>query len=184
MPEGSGEPTGLDDIERIVDSLNNNGVEFMIIGGYAVIFHGHVRNTKDLDILIRRTPENARRAVAALEEAGCACPELTPGLFIEGKGITFGEPPTRVDVLAEIRGVTFDDAWPRRHASRFGPLKADFIGLDDLIANKEAVARPQDLVDAQKLRLAREKMSRPDKENKLDDDGSLGRTGGGAGRDR
>lgn len=161
MPEDSGQTTELDDLERIVASLNKNGVDFMIIGGYAVIFHGYVRNTKDLDILIRRTPENARRAVAALEQAGCACPELTPELFMSGKGITFGAPPIRVDVLADIRAVAFDEAWLRKQTSRFGPLEANFIGLDDLISNKEAVARPQDLVDAQKLRLSREKMGRP-----------------------
>ncbi len=163
MPEGSGVSAQLDDFDRIVASLNKNGVDFMIIGGYAVIFHGHVRATKDLDIMIRRTPENARRAVAALDEAGCACPELTPELFMAGKGITFGEPPMRIDVLSDIRGVAFDDAWSRRRISRFGPNEANFIGLDDLIANKEAVGRPQDLVDAQKLNLAREKSSRPEK---------------------
>ncbi|MBI5244427.1 MAG: hypothetical protein HY922_12235 [Elusimicrobia bacterium] len=163
MAEGSGVPARLDDFDRIVASLNKNGVDFMIIGGYAVIFHGHVRTTKDLDIMIRRTPENARRAIAALEEAGCTCPELTPELFMAGKGITFGEPPMRIDVLSDIRGVAFDDAWSRRQISRFGPNEANFIGLDDLIANKEAVARPQDLADAQKLNLAREKSLQPKK---------------------
>ncbi len=162
MSEPTGPPPELDDLERIIDALNKKGVDFMIIGGYAVIFHGYVRNTKDLDILIRPTAENSRRAVSALEQAGCACPELTPELFMSGKGITFGDPPMRVDVLAVIRGVVFDDAWSRRQASRFGPLEVNFIGLDDLISNKEAVARPQDLVDAQKLILAREKMSPPE----------------------
>ena len=69
----------------------------------------------------------------------------------------------RIDVLSEIRGVAFDGAWSRRQVSRFGPNEASFIGLDDLIANKEAVGRPQDLVDAQKLKLAREKSSPPEK---------------------
>ncbi len=173
MPEGSGEATELDDIERIVASLNKNHVDFMIIGGYAVIFHGYVRNTKDLDILIRRTPENARRTVAALEEAGCACPELTPELFMSGKGITFGDAPMRVDILAEVRGVKFDDAWSRKQTSRFGTLGANFIGLEDLISNKEAVARPQDLLDAQKLSVARVKSSEPEKEQSLEEEGGL-----------
>ncbi|MBI5882580.1 MAG: hypothetical protein HZB91_05700 [Elusimicrobia bacterium] len=110
-----------------------------------------------MDILIRRSPDNAARAVTALEEAGCACQELTPQLFMSGKGITFGDPPMRVDILADIRGVAFDEAWSRRQTSRFGPLEANFIGLDDLISNKEAVARAQDLVDVQRLIMAREK---------------------------
>lgn len=156
MPEDA-EATGLDDFDAIVDSFNKNSVEFMIIGGYAVIFHGHVRTTKDLDIFIRSTPENARRAVVALEGIGFQCPELTPELFIAGKGITFGEPPVRVDVLSQIPGVAFEEAWARRDVSRFGPNEASYIGLDDLIANKEAVARPQDIADAQELRSARKK---------------------------
>lgn len=127
-------------------------------GGYAVIFHGQVRTTKDLALFIRRTPDNARRAVAALEEIGFACPELSPELFISGKGITFGEAPMRVDVLAAIRGIDFEAAWERKQTSRFGPNEANYIGLDDLIANKEAVARPQDIADAQKLKAAREKL--------------------------
>lgn len=165
MSEDAGELTGLDDFDRIVASLNKNCVEFLIVGGYAVIFHGHVRNTKDLDIFIRRAPDNARRAVAALEEIGFACPELTPELFEAGKGITFGEPPIRVDVITEIRGVTFEAAWARKQTSRFGEQQANYIGLEDLILNKEAVARSQDLVDVEKLKLAREKMSRLEKEN-------------------
>lgn len=146
----------VDDFDRIIASLNRGGVDYMIVGGYAVIFHGHVRTTKDLDILIRRTPENARRAVQALEEIGFICPELSPELFMSGKGITFGEPPMRVDVLSAIRGVEFEAAWERRRTSRFGPNTASYIGLDDLIANKEAVARSQDLADAEKLKMARE----------------------------
>ncbi|MBI4422250.1 MAG: hypothetical protein HY554_00895 [Elusimicrobia bacterium] len=127
-----------------------------------MIFHGYMRATKDLDILIRRTPENSKRAVAALEEAGFACPDLNPELFASGKGITFGEPPLRVDILSDIRGVVFEEAWPRREISRFGPHPANYIGLDDLIVNKENVARAQDKADAQKLRLARDRKSQPD----------------------
>lgn len=158
MSGDAGEPPELDDFDRIVASLNKHGVEFMIIGGYAVIFHGHVRATKDLDILIRRAPENAGRAVRALEEIGFACPEFTPALFEAGKGITFGEPPNRVDVISEIRGVSFEEAWTRKQAGRFGPQTANYIGLDDLISNKEAVGRSQDLADVEKLKLAREKL--------------------------
>lgn len=169
MPEGSGGGAGLDDFDRIVASLNKHGVDFMIIGGYAVIFHGYIRATKDLDIFIRRTPENSRRTVVALEEIGFACPDLKPEIFMAGKGITFGEPPLRVDVLGDIRGVAFDPAWSRRQTSRFGPNEANYIGLDDLITNKECVGRPQDLADAQKLSLARDKGSQEAKGGQPDD---------------
>jgi hypothetical protein len=157
MSERGTNEAELDDFDRVIGSLIKNDVDFMIIGGYAVIFHGNVRTTKDLDILIRRTPENAKRTVAALEQIGLTCPELSPEFFMSGKGITFGEPPMRVDVLSEVRGVNFDDAWTRRQTSRFGPHEANYIGLDDLVRNKEAVGRPQDLVDAQRLRLAQER---------------------------
>ena len=95
--------------------------------------------------------------MAALEEAGFACPELTPELFTTGQGITFGEPPMRIDVLSRIAGVSFDDAWSRRQESRFGAFKASFIGLDDLITNKQAAGRSSDLVDVERLKLARER---------------------------
>ncbi len=154
MSEDGGPPE-LDDLERIVASLNEGRVDFMIIGGYAVIFHGYVRNTKDLDILLRPTPDNSKRAVAALEALGLTCAELKPELFTSGKGITFGDPPMRVDILGKIPGVDFEEAWSSKETSRFGRQEAHFIGLEELIRNKQAVARPQDLVDAEKLKLAR-----------------------------
>lgn len=160
MPEAESDPVE-DDLDRIVAALNKHRVDFLIVGGYAVMFHGLVRATKDLDILIRPTPENARRASAALEEIGFSCEDFSHDQFVVGKGITFGEPPLRVDVLSQIRGIDFDKAWERRQTSVFGPNEANYIGLDDLIVNKEAVGRPQDLVDAQMLRTARDKQSGP-----------------------
>jgi hypothetical protein len=159
--EDSSGQSGLDDFDRIVAFFNKHHVDFLIIGGYAVIFHGDMRSTKDLDLWIRRTVQNAERTVAALEEAGFVPPDDALQHLKDGKGITFGEAPVRVeDILTEIPGVDFDSAWKRKETSQFGPNEAHFIGIDDLITNKEKVARGQDLVDAEKLRLVREKTKR------------------------
>ena len=150
----------MDDFDRIIASLNKHHVDFMLIGGIAVIYHGHVRDTKDLDIFIRRTPENAKKTVAALEEVGFECPELKPEVFMADNGISLGEVPVKVDILSNIPGVDFDEAWARREADIFGPQTVNYISLEDLIANKRAVGRPQDMADVYKLELARDLKAR------------------------
>lgn len=141
----------MDDLDRVVSAMNRHEVEFMVIGGFAMAYHGHVRNTQDLDLFVRPSPENARRAVAALEEAGFACPELTASVFTDENGISLGDPPLRVDVLSRLPGVEFADAWMRRETSVFGEESAAYISRADLIANKKAVARPRDLDDVREL---------------------------------
>lgn len=140
-----------DDLDLVVSSLNKHQVEFLIVGGYAVVYHGHVRNTQDLDLFVRPTAENARRTVAALEEAGFASPDLKPEVFTADNGISLGEPPVRVDVLSRLPGVEFDDAWNRRETSVFGAEAANYISREDLIKNKRAVGRPRDLDDVRVL---------------------------------
>ena len=156
MPENSEEVSGMDDFDRVVASLNKHHVDFMLIGGIAVIYHGHVRDTKDLDILIRPTTENAKKTVAALEEVGFGCPELKPEAFTADNGISLGEVPVKVDILSNLPGVAFDEAWVRREASVYGSQTVNYISLDDLITNKRTVGRPQDLADVHKLELARD----------------------------
>lgn len=150
----------LDDLDRIVSSLNKRGVEFMVIGGYAVIYHGHMRTTKDLDIFIRRTEENARRTLAALADVGLAWPDLTVQTFLEGKGALLGEEPMRVDIISELSGVEFDEAWRRCRHDLFGSETVAYLGLDDLISNKRAARREQDLADAVRLEAIREQQRR------------------------
>lgn len=148
-------PTGLNDYDRVIAALIKHDVDFMIIGGIAVIYHGHVRDTKDMDLFVRPTSENARRTVAALEEAGLGCSELTPEVFTADNGISIGEAPVMLDVLSKLPGVTFDEAWARRETSVYGEQKVNYIGLDDLIKNKRAVGRTADLADVEKLEIAR-----------------------------
>lgn len=147
----------LDDFDRIVASFNKHQVEFMIIGGWAVVYHGHVRETEDLDIFIRRTEENAKKAVAALEDIGGGCPELTPEVFIHDNGISLGEAPVKVDVLSNLPGVDFQESWSRCESGPFGEETVKFISREDLIANKRKVARPKDLDDARELEAGTDK---------------------------
>ena len=145
----------LDDFDRIIASLNKHRVDFMIIGGWAVVYHGYVRMTEDLDIYIRPTADNARRAVAAIEAAGGGCPELKPEVFTEDNGISLGEIPVKVDVISKLPGVDFDQAWARRATGPFGSETVSFISREDLISNKRAVARPKDLLDVVELEAGR-----------------------------
>jgi hypothetical protein len=155
MPDEASALREQDDLDRIVASLKTHQVEFIIVGGFAVIYHGYVRNTKDLDVFIRRTEENAARTVAALEDAGFGFPELTPRVFLDGKGVLLGEPPMRVDIISDLAGVSFDDAWPRCSQDYYGDTMAAYLGYDDLICNKRAVGRPQDLNDVEMLEKSR-----------------------------
>lgn len=156
MASEAGEPEALDDFDRIVASLNKHRVEFMIAGGFAVIYHGHVRDTADLDLYVRSSPENAQRTVRALEEAGFRSPDLTPEVFTDDNGIHLGDGLVEVDVLSTLKGVDWNQAWARRASGPFGPAEVFFLSLPDLIANKRAVGRLQDLADVEKLDRIRE----------------------------
>lgn len=151
-PDAAREP---DDLDRVVASLKRHGVDFMIVGGFAVIYHGHLRATKDLDIFIRRSQENAEKTIAALAAVGLSFPDLTARTFMEGKGVLLGEEPMRVDIISELSGVRFEDAWPRCSQDFYGNETVAYIGLDDLIQNKRAVRRAQDLADVAQLEKAR-----------------------------
>ncbi|MDP3542940.1 MAG: nucleotidyltransferase [Elusimicrobiota bacterium] len=156
MSRDSSDDFGSDDFDRIVASLNKHHVDFMIIGGFAVVYHGHIRATKDLDLYIRRTDENAERAVAALEEVGFGSPEMTPQVFTADNGISLGTRPLQIDVMSNLRGVDFDTAWARRETGSFGRETVNYISREDLISNKHAAGRPLDLDDARELEKGRD----------------------------
>jgi hypothetical protein len=127
-------------------------VRFLIIGAYALGVHGRPRATGDLDVWVDPTPENAPRILLALADFGAPLGEVTAEDFSR-PGIVFqmGLPPRRIDVLTDVTGLTFAEAWPNRLPGRFGPLAADFIGRDDFIRNKRATGRPRDLGDLDAL---------------------------------
>ena len=142
------------DFRDVLVCLTDAEVEFMVIGGYAVAHHGHVRATKDIDVLVRPTQENAARVMRALETFGAPLSSLeihATDFATPGKVIQLGMPPLRIDILTAATALDFEDA-----SRTTGRLDVDgrsipIIGLDALLKNKRAAGRPQDLADVDSL---------------------------------
>jgi hypothetical protein len=127
-------------------------VRFVIVGAYALAVHGRPRATGDLDILVEPSPENAPRVLQGLRAFGAPLESVTEKDFsVPGIVFQIGLPPRRIDILTELTGVSFVDAWTDRVRHPFGPLTVDFIGREVLIRNKRAAGRPQDLADIDTL---------------------------------
>ena len=136
------------DFQDFLRLLNANAIRYLVIGGYAVAYHGHVRYTGDLDIFVELSTDNAERIVRALREFGFDLPKLKPGLFLrKGKIVRMGYEPMRLEILNEIDGVGFRECYRQRRMARLGGLKINFIDLPQLLKNKRASRRPQDLAD-------------------------------------
>jgi hypothetical protein len=127
-------------------------VRFLIVGAYALGVHGRPRATGDLDVWVDPTPDNAARIMEALEAFGAPLQQVAADDFSR-PGIVFqmGLPPLRIDVLTELSGLTFLEAWPGRISAAFGPLTVDVIGRDAFIKNKKAIGRARDLADVEAL---------------------------------
>lgn len=153
-----------DDFAELVAALNQNRVEFVIVGAHAVAFHGYARGTKDLDILIRSTPENIPRVLAALKDFGFGSLGLKEADFTGDNVVQLGYPPNRVDFLSGISGVDTEKVWKTRVKGTYQGLPAHFISRGCLLENKRAADRGQDRLDVQKLeeqaRLGRRKKVR------------------------
>ncbi len=130
-------------------------VRFLVVGGYAVAAHGLPRATGDLDAWIWVDEQNASRVIAALTEFGFGSLGLTTSDFKAPDSVVqLGDPPHRIDIMTNVDGVSFDAAWERRFAVEIDGRPIPFIGRDDLIANKRAAGRPQDVADATRLSAA------------------------------
>lgn len=141
------------DLSEFVASLSANGVRYLVVGGYAVAAHGHPRFTKDLDIWIEATPDNAQRVLKALDAFGFPGLGLVAADFVEpGSVIQLGNPPQRIDLLTSMSGVQFGECYEMRVQLFVGSQSVDFIDLDNLVRNKTASGRPQDLADVAALR--------------------------------
>jgi hypothetical protein len=146
------------DFREFVELLNSSGVSFLIVGGHAVAFHGYPRFTGDLDVWIATDPENAFRVAKALSDFGFGSLKFSAEDFVRpGYAIQLGRPPYRIDILTSIDAVAFSRAYRRRRTVRIGALTIPFIALEDLLKNKRATGRPQDLADVERLRPAKKR---------------------------
>ncbi len=137
------------DFSDLLRIFKDNGVKYLVIGGYAVIQHAEPRFTKDLDLWISTDSANAAAVFRALREFGAPLSGMTEADFSEeGYFYQVGVPPVRVDILMGIPGLQFEDVWDRRVMVDFGDLTVTFISRQDLITTKLASGRPQDLIDA------------------------------------
>jgi predicted nucleotidyltransferase len=133
-------------------SLNGRGVEYLVVGGYAVGYHGFVRATGDLDVFVRNSAANAQRLHSAFKDFGLDVPELTAAVFLEpGRIVRVGVPPLRLEVMNEISGVGFDECFGRRIEENIDGLRICFIDREGLLKNKRAAGRPKDLADVAAL---------------------------------
>jgi hypothetical protein len=146
------------DYKDLLSAFHAHGVKYLIVGGYAVIFHAQPRATKDIDLFIKADLANAQATYAALAEFGAPLPDIRPEDFANRTNFfRFGYDPRGVDILPDIPGVDFDAAWERRVEGVIDPnsgLKAFFISKDDLIAAKLASGRTRDLADVEDIRAA------------------------------
>lgn len=140
------------DFKEFIQSLNDNQVRFLIVGGYAVAFHGHPRYTKDIDIWIEISRQNAERVVNALTQFGFASLNLTADDFLEpGIVLQLGYPPNRIDLLMGLGGVDFATCYASRIQTEIEGVILPFIDLENLILNKRASGRLQDMADVENL---------------------------------
>lgn len=136
------------DYEELLRSLNKHKVRYCIVGAYAVAFYKKARYTKDMDILVEPSIENGKKLVKALNDFGFESLDLSEKDFAEkGNIVQLGYEPLRVDIITSITGVSFREVWSNRTAGRYGKEEVFFIGLKELIKNKEKTGRKQDLVD-------------------------------------
>jgi hypothetical protein len=140
-------------LREFVGLLNSLAIDYVIVGGHAVAFHGHPRYTGDIDFLVRPTLHNARRLLQALHAFGFAETGLTPEDFIKPENIVqIGHPPNRIDLLTSISGVSFDEVWSTRIKAELDGTPVSFPAWETLLKNKQATGRDKDLADVNKLK--------------------------------
>ena len=140
------------DFAEFVTLLEKHKVEYLVVGGYAVGFWGHIRFTGDLDIWLKPSAENAVKILSAISDFGFASLKLKKEDFTTvGNVIQLGYPPLRIDLLNDIDGVTFDECYKNKIVESFDGFTYKFISYDDLIKNKKSSGRNKDLADLDNL---------------------------------
>lgn len=140
------------DFKEFVELLNENGVKYLITGGYAVAFYGHPRYTGDIDFWVEASQENAKKLIQVLNDFGMGSLNLSPDDFSKPDSIIqIGYPPHRIDIINEIDGVEFNEAYSAKKEAVVDDITVNFISLEDLKKNKRASGRYRDLDDLENL---------------------------------
>ncbi|HVN32587.1 MAG TPA: nucleotidyl transferase AbiEii/AbiGii toxin family protein [Thermoanaerobaculaceae bacterium] len=141
------------DFKDLLSCLLAADVHFLLVGGYALAFHGHPRATKDMDVWVEPTRENAERILRALASFGAPTQDVTADDFTDLRTVfQIGVPPRRVGLVCSIEGVAFDQAWGDRESLHLDDIEVPVIGLEAMLANKQATGRAQDIADAEVIR--------------------------------
>ena len=152
------------DFKEFIQLLNEHKVEYLIVGGYALAFHGYPRFTQDIDFWIWTDGENATRIITVLGKFGFNSLNLQEEDFLNEENIIqLGYPPNRIDIINQIDGVAFKDAFENREVFKNEQMVMNFIGIEQLIQNKKASGRLQDLADLEILEKIKKEANRKEK---------------------
>ena len=139
------------DFKELLELFNAHGVEYLIVGGYALAAHGAPRTTGDLDLWVNPTPANAQRVLQSLQAFGIAL-DLSVADFVKPDNVVqLGVPPVRVDLVTAIDGVVWAEAWAGKLAGEYGAVPTHYLGRREFITNKRASGRLKDLADLEAL---------------------------------
>lgn len=140
------------DYSALLSALCGADVRFLIVGAYALAWYGHPRATRDLDVWIQASPENAARLISALRAFGAPLEAIDETTFSSpGAVFQIGVAPVRIDILTAVDGLNFAEAWDNRRTGELDGLRVSFLSPDDFVRNKRAVGRAQDLADIERL---------------------------------
>jgi hypothetical protein len=140
------------DFRELLALFNAHHVEYLIVGGYALAFHGAPRFTGDLDIFVHPVAANAQRILTALAAFGFALVGLTPSDFERpDQVVQLGVPPVRIDLITSITGVAWDEAWAGKVTGSYGDIPVYYIGRTQFVTNKRATGRTKDVADLEML---------------------------------
>ena len=144
------------DFEELLELFNKNKVRYCIIGAFAVGFYAKPRYTKDMDVFIEPSRENAKRIIKSLDDFGFKVLDLQEGDFSQkNRVVQLGYEPVRIDIITSIQGCSFKEVWKNKKKAKYGEQKVYFIGLRELIKNKNSSERKQDKLDLQYLKAVR-----------------------------
>ena len=143
-----------EDYLDFIQALNQHEVEYLIVGGYAVILHGYPRTTGDLDVWVHKTEKNYGRLVGAMSDFGMPLFDMTEENFLHNPRLdvfTFGRPPVSIEILNQVKGLQFEDAHRNAVHNEIEGITAKFLSRPDLLAAKKAANRPRDINDIENL---------------------------------